>query len=71
MTAMDPTRSIFLMPGVESGLESGMVINVEVGYYVQGVFGFLCEDTLLVTANGPERLTHASKALPFEDFVRG
>lgn len=70
MTAMDPTRSIFLMPGVEAGLEAGMVINVEVGYYVQGVCGFLCEDTLLVTADGCERLTHASKALPLEDFLR-
>ena len=71
MTAMDPTRSIFLMPGVESGLETGMVINVEVGYYVQGVFGFLCEDTVLITENGCERLTHASKALAFGEFVGG
>ena len=70
MTAMDPTRSIFLMPGVEAGLEAGMVINIEVGYYIQGVAGFLCEDTLLVTSDGGERFTHASKALAFEDFVR-
>jgi Xaa-Pro dipeptidase len=70
MTAMDPTRSIFLMPGVEEGLEAGMVINVEVGYYVQGVVGVLCEDTVLVTAGGGERFTAASKAMPLEEFLR-
>ncbi|MBI1736492.1 MAG: aminopeptidase P family protein [Candidatus Rokubacteria bacterium] len=71
MTAMDPSRSTFLMPGVDGGLEAGMVVNIEVGYYVQGVVGFLCEDTMLVTADGCERFTRASKALAFEDFVRG
>jgi Xaa-Pro aminopeptidase len=69
MTASDPTRSIFLMPGVEQGLEEGMVMNIEVGYYIQGVVGFLCEDTLLVTANGHEPLTHNSKALTLTDYL--
>jgi Xaa-Pro dipeptidase len=70
MTAADPTRSIFLMPGVDDGLEDGMVINVEVGYYLQGVVGFLCEDTMLVRAGGCELLTHNSKSLAFEDYMR-
>jgi Xaa-Pro aminopeptidase len=71
MTASDPSRSIFLMPGVEHGLEEGMVINVEVGYYIQGVVGFLCEDTLLVTREGHELLTHNSKALTLTDYLVG
>lgn len=71
MTAGDPTRSVFLMPGVEHGLEEGMVINVEVGYYLQGVVGFLCEDTLLVTASGSQRLTHNSRALRHDDYLAG
>jgi Xaa-Pro aminopeptidase len=70
VTAADPTRSIFLMPGVEEGLEDGMVINVEVGYYLQGVVGFLCEDTMVVRPGGCELLTHNSKSLSFEDYMR-
>lgn len=71
MTAADPTRSIFLMPGVEDGLEEGMVINVEVGYYLQGVVGFLCEDTMIVRRDGCELLTHNSKSLIFEEYMPG
>jgi len=70
MTAADPTRSIFLMPGVDDGLEEGMVINIEVGYYLQGVAGFLCEDTMVVRRDGCELLTRNSKALVFEDYMR-
>ncbi len=69
MTAADPMRSIFLMPGVEHGLEEGMVINIEVGYYIQGVIGFLCEDTLLITATGRELLTHNSKSLRLDEYL--
>lgn len=69
MTASDPTRSIFLMPSAERGLEEGMVINIEVGYYIQGVVGFLCEDTLLVTGDGHERLTHNSRALTLAEYL--
>ena len=70
MTAADPTRSIFLMPGVEDGLEEGMVINVEVGYYLQGVVGFLCEDTMIVRGDGCELLTRNSKSLVYEEYMR-
>jgi Xaa-Pro aminopeptidase len=57
------------MPGVEDGLEEGMVINVEVGYYLQGVAGFLCEDTMIVRGDGCELLTHNSKSLVFEEYI--
>ena len=70
VTLSDPSTSAFLMPATETGLEPGMSLNVEVGYYVQGVHGFLCEDTTVVTETGFERLTHNSKALLFEDYVR-
>ena len=61
----------FLMPSVEGGLEPGMSLNIEVGYYLQGVYGFLCEDTMVVTENGLERFTHNSKALVYDDFMAG
>ena len=46
-----------------------MALNIEAGYYIQGVEGYLCEDTLLVTATGSERLTHNSKALDYDAFM--
>lgn len=69
VTVADPSKSAFLMPSVEGGLEPGMCLNLEVGYYVQGVQGFLCEDTLLVTETGHERLTGNSKSLVFDEFM--
>jgi Xaa-Pro dipeptidase len=70
VTLGDPSSSAFLMPAIEGGLEPGMSLNVEVGYYVQGIEGFLCEDTTVVTADGYERLTHNSKQLLLEDYLR-
>ena len=70
VTLSDPSTSAFLMPATETGLEPGMSLNLEVGYYVQGVHGFLCEDTTVVTETGCERLTHNGKALLFEDYMR-
>lgn len=69
VTTADPSKSAFLMPAVDGGLEPGMSLNVEVGYYIQGVFGFLCEDTLILTENGHERLTHNSKSLAYDEFM--
>ena len=46
-----------------------MVLNIEVGYYIQGVQGFLCEDTMVVTPTGCERLTHAPKTLVRDDYL--
>jgi Xaa-Pro aminopeptidase len=65
ITEMDPMRTIFRMPGPEGGLAPNMVVNIEVGYMVQGVAGFLCEETVIVTQNGSDLLTHNSKQLSF------
>jgi Xaa-Pro dipeptidase len=68
VTLADPSQSAFLMPKVEGGLEPGMSLNIEVGYYIQGVQGMLCEDTMVVTASGHERLTNNSKALEIDRY---
>lgn len=69
ITQSDSSKSVFRVPVAEGGLEPGMVINIEVGYYQQGFQGFLCEDTMVVTDSGVERLTIASKALALEDYL--
>lgn len=71
ITAADPTRSAFRMPAIEGGLEAGMVINIEVGYYIQGFFGFLCEDTMEVTPGGRRVMTRNSKSLDLRTFLEG
>lgn len=71
ITALDPTKSAFLMPEIKEGLEVGMVINIEVGYYLQGVMGFLCEDTMVVTPQGSRVFTRNSKSLDLHTFVEG
>ncbi len=47
----------------EIRLEPGMIMTVEPGVYVPGVGGVRIEDTVLVTANGPEILTTVTKDL--------
>ena len=69
ITLADPETSAFLMPAVDGGLEAGMTFSIEVGYYIQGVMGFLCEDTVVVTDGGVRRLTANSKSLDFETFI--
>lgn len=71
VTASDPTKSAFLMPEIKEGLEVRMVLNIEVGYYVQGVMGFLCEDTMVVTPQGSRLFTRNSKSLDLQTFVEG
>jgi Xaa-Pro aminopeptidase len=44
-------------------LEPGNVVTVEPGLYLPGVGGVRIEDLVLVTADGPERLTRATKEL--------
>ncbi|MBT3333510.1 MAG: aminopeptidase P family protein [Rhodospirillaceae bacterium] len=69
ITLADPETSAFLMPSVDGGLEPGMTFSIEVGYYIQGVMGFLCEDTVVVTENGVRRLTGNSKSLDLAAFI--
>ncbi len=69
ITLADPETSAFLMPAVDGGLEAGMTFSIEVGYYIQGVMGYLCEDTVVVTENGVRRLTANPKSLDFESFI--
>lgn len=47
----------------ELTLAPGMIVTVEPGVYVPGVGGVRIEDTVLVTGNGPEILTPATKDL--------
>jgi Xaa-Pro aminopeptidase len=69
ITLADPATSAFLMPQVDGGLAPGMTFSIEVGYYIQGVMGFLCEDTVVVTEDGVRRLTGNSKSLDIEAFI--
>ena len=71
VTQEDPSASVFRIPAAEGGLQPGMVLNIEVGYYQTGFQGFLCEDTILITPDGHERLTTAPKALALSDYLNG
>ncbi len=44
-------------------LETGMVITVEPGIYIENKFGVRIEDMIVVTQNGCENLTHSPKNL--------
>ncbi len=52
-----------LAAGREEILQAGMVVTVEPGIYLPGVWGIRIEDTVLVTGEGAEPLTPISKDL--------
>ncbi|MCP1427292.1 Xaa-Pro aminopeptidase [Paenibacillus xylanexedens] len=54
---------ITLSPGDQRILEPGMVLCVEVPYYELGAGGFQIEDTIVVTPDGYEFLTHMERKL--------
>jgi Xaa-Pro aminopeptidase len=52
-----------LASGREEILQAGMVVTVEPGVYIPGVWGIRIEDTVLVKQEGYEILTRTSKEL--------
>ncbi|MEX2015304.1 MAG: Xaa-Pro peptidase family protein, partial [Candidatus Hydrogenedentales bacterium] len=54
----------FLKPGVNDSIRAGMVLAVEVPYYVYGLGGFSPEDILVVKEDGVELFSHAPAKLP-------
>lgn len=54
---------ITLSPGDQRILEPGMVLCVEVPYYELGAGGFQIEDTIVVTPDGYDFLTHMERKL--------
>ena len=50
-------------PKSDSVLEENMIITVEPGVYISGEIGLRIEDSVVVTADGCEILTHTPKEL--------
>ncbi|MEM1873673.1 MAG: Xaa-Pro peptidase family protein [Acidilobaceae archaeon] len=53
----------YLRPGSKTSLEKGMVVTVEPGVYMEGVYGARVEDLVLVTERGRRVLTRFAKIL--------
>jgi len=53
----------FLRPASKTVLEKGMVVTVEPGVYIPGLYGVRVEDMVLVTAKGRRVLTRISKLI--------
>ncbi|MCL2670275.1 MAG: M24 family metallopeptidase, partial [Syntrophaceae bacterium] len=52
-----------LSAGRQEVLQAGMVVTVEPGVYIPGLWGIRIEDTVLVTERGCEILTPTAKDL--------
>ncbi|MEM1640267.1 MAG: Xaa-Pro peptidase family protein [Acidilobaceae archaeon] len=55
----------YLRPGSKRVLEKNMVVTVEPGVYIEGVFGARVEDLVLVTEKGRKVLTRFAKVIEF------
>lgn len=53
----------YLRPGSKSILEPGMVVTVEPGFYIPGLYGARIEDMVLITPRGRKVLTSFSRLL--------
>jgi Xaa-Pro dipeptidase len=53
----------YLRPGSKTVLEKNMVVTVEPGVYLTGLYGIRIEDMVLVTPSGAKRLTRLPKLL--------
>lgn len=53
----------YLVAGNDLPLAEGMTFSDEPGVYFPGAFGIRIEDTVVVTADGGEKLNHATRAL--------
>jgi Xaa-Pro aminopeptidase len=61
---VSPHEAPRLVPYDETVLEAGMVLMVEPGLYFPRQAAVRLEDAVLITAAGPEVLTHHAKGLP-------
>lgn len=60
----------FLAEGDKTILKENMVVSIEPGIYIEGVGGFRHSDTVLITKNGYEILTHCPDDLKSLTFTR-
>ncbi|MDH3398077.1 MAG: aminopeptidase P family protein, partial [Acidimicrobiia bacterium] len=54
-------------PGTELPLQSGMVLCFETPFYEIGWGGMMVEDTVVITADGNQRLNHSDRSLRVVD----
>ncbi len=60
-----------VVEGDRTELRPGVVITVEPGVYLPGRYGIRIEDTVLVTEDGPKRLTRGSRPLSVKSATAG